>query len=936
MNRFEKSLYQLIVLIRANNKNSKSLEKCINQSISECRTEIQNPDLEMKSMAALKLAYLEMYGYDMSWSNFHVLEVMSSNKPQQRRIGYLSAIQSFRNDEDVLMLATNLFKKDLSSGSVLDVSLALSGIATVVTPSLATDISDDVVKMLNHSTPYIRKKAVLAMYKIFLQFPEALRSSFDRLKDKLDDPNPSVVSATVTVICELAKRHPKNYLPLAPQLYQLLNTSNNNWMLIRILKLFSSLSLIEPRLKNKLLSPIIDLIQKTKASSLIYECINCIITGGLLDNDDYETAGIIVPHLQTFLDQDDHNLKYVGLLALVKISKIQPFFIKALDEQVLTCLYDSDISIRQQALELVSSIVDYDNITDIVQKLLLQLVPGLSNDEEDDDGDKYHYNDENLVLPESYKADLIHKIIEICSFNTFSNIPNFDWYITVLVDLTTILGDNLTKKHREILGYEIGEQLRNVSIRIPSIREKVVIACVKIINDFSMIEKLPSVLGDSIFIIGEFSSKLLNPEYIIELIVEKQWLELTNLEMPNILSIYIQSIIKLFSNFVNNNNIYWDFNKFIEIENIIKLIISFFEKFSKSCYFEVQERSVEFLELFKVIQDAVKEHDKNSNEPPLIFSLLLPSLFNEYELKPVAPGTQERIGLPEDLDLDTEINVPLLLSDSENDDDSDDIQEELEENDEVRWESTVNGVVIRRNSDEEKRKLERLERQKYDPFYISYDASSTPQSISSVNQNEFQNSNTSLPNPLSNESLDVDDIPTVKLNLYSTDVSSSKKDKKKKKSKSKLARQHVTILQDETIPGDNFPIQSSSFNRNSPSLNVKSKKKNILKFGSSELEKFNFDDDFGENDELKIKEVSPETLEIEKIRENINKETNKIPEYNNINTPIVKKKKKKAKSHKSENIDDEDTVGVKVQHKKLKKKKKRAVIQDKQSTDETV
>lgn len=52
-----------------------------------------------------------MFGHDMSWAAFHVLEVMSSAKYPQKRVGYLSAVQSFRPDTEVLMLATNLLKK---------------------------------------------------------------------------------------------------------------------------------------------------------------------------------------------------------------------------------------------------------------------------------------------------------------------------------------------------------------------------------------------------------------------------------------------------------------------------------------------------------------------------------------------------------------------------------------------------------------------------------------------------------------------------------------------------------------------------------------------------------------------------------------------------------------------------------------------------------
>ncbi len=59
----------------------------------------------------LKLIYLEMVGHDMSWASFHVLEVMASPKYHQKRVGYLGAVQTFRPDTEVLMLATNLLKK---------------------------------------------------------------------------------------------------------------------------------------------------------------------------------------------------------------------------------------------------------------------------------------------------------------------------------------------------------------------------------------------------------------------------------------------------------------------------------------------------------------------------------------------------------------------------------------------------------------------------------------------------------------------------------------------------------------------------------------------------------------------------------------------------------------------------------------------------------
>lgn len=124
--RFEKSLYDLIRGLR-NHKGNEG--EYIQNNIKECKEEIRSQDMgestlflaigfqagsylsDKKTTALLKLIYLEMFGYDMSWASFHILEVMSSGKYLQKRVGYLGAVQSFRSDTEVLMLATNLLKK---------------------------------------------------------------------------------------------------------------------------------------------------------------------------------------------------------------------------------------------------------------------------------------------------------------------------------------------------------------------------------------------------------------------------------------------------------------------------------------------------------------------------------------------------------------------------------------------------------------------------------------------------------------------------------------------------------------------------------------------------------------------------------------------------------------------------------------------------------
>lgn len=56
-------------------------------------------------------------------------------------------------------------------------------LANIVTKDLARDLIGDVVSLIGHSKPYVRKKSVLSLYKIYIKYPQGLRLTFDKLKE---------------------------------------------------------------------------------------------------------------------------------------------------------------------------------------------------------------------------------------------------------------------------------------------------------------------------------------------------------------------------------------------------------------------------------------------------------------------------------------------------------------------------------------------------------------------------------------------------------------------------------------------------------------------------------------------------------------------------------------------------------------------------------
>lgn len=312
-----------------------------------------------------------MMGYSMAFISFHIVEVMSSPIFASKRIGYLAAAQSFSPTTDVLLLTTNQFKKDLTNGKLQDCSQALTCLAKLVTEELGRDLEKDVSLLLNSPRPYIRKKALLVVYRLIMVHPDTLPMVSARFRECLTDSDPSVICAAVTVTCELARAAPRSFLSLAPVLYQLLtNRESSNWMLIKIVKLMAVLTPLEPRLGKKLVEPLTTLMRTTRAKSLLYECCSCI-AAGLLEYP--EAVELCAKRLAEFMDDTDQNLKYLGLLSMKKLVNVHSHLAMEHRDNILDCLDDEDPGIRMRALELVSEFVTKGTLRDISRILLKKL-----------------------------------------------------------------------------------------------------------------------------------------------------------------------------------------------------------------------------------------------------------------------------------------------------------------------------------------------------------------------------------------------------------------------------------------------------------------------------------------------------------------------------------------------------------------------------------
>ncbi|XP_012584929.1 PREDICTED: AP-3 complex subunit delta-1 isoform X1 [Condylura cristata] len=571
-----------------------------------------------------------MLGYDISWAAFNIIEVMSASKFTFKRIGYLAASQCFHEGTDVIMLTTNQIRKDLSSPSQYDTGVALTGLSCFVTPDLARDLANDIMTLMSHTKPYIRKKAVLIMYKVFLKYPESLRPAFPRLKEKLEDPDPGVQSAAVNVICELARRNPKNYLSLAPLFFKLMTSSTNNWVLIKIIKLFGALTPLEPRLGKKLIEPLTNLIHSTSAMSLLYECVNTVIavlislSSGMPNHS--ASIQLCVQKLRILIEDSDQNLKYLGLLAMSKILRTHPKSVQAHKDLVLQCLDDKDESIRLRALDLLYGMVSKKNLMEIVKKLMTHV---------------------DKAEGTTYRDELLTKIIDICSQSNYQHITNFEWYISILVELTRLEGT----RH----GHLIAAQMLDVAIRVKAIRRFAVSQMSALLDSAHLVTSntqrngICEVLYAAAWICGEFSEHLEEPHQTLEAMLRPKVTTLPG----HIQAVYVQNVVKLYASILQQKEQAAEVDA---AQEVTQLMVERLPQFVQSADLEVQERASCILQLVKHIQKLQAKEVPVAEEVSALFA---------GELNPVAPKAQKKVPIPEGLDLDAWINEPPSDSESE-------------------------------------------------------------------------------------------------------------------------------------------------------------------------------------------------------------------------------------------------------------------------------
>jgi len=257
----------------------------------------------------------------------------------------------------------------------------------------------------------------------------------------------------------------------------------------------------------------------------------------------------------------------------------------------------------------------------------------------------------------------------MCSQSTYENVTNFEWYLSVLVDLAHVANVNI--------GSEIRDQLVDVVGRVRASRPYAVKLMYTLISDDALLRQASvegscsEVLWAAAWICGEYCQELAEPQKLLPYLLQQ---EVCNFP-PDIIAVYVQATTKIFGFWASELGQRWNDDELPELKRTIMLIQNRLSELASCQDIEVQERAANTLQLFSFISADINSHLPNlrvASSSPLPGSssqsdgspsrsdelrfpkslYLIQPLFTHYELNPVATTAQASVVLPEGLNLD--------------------------------------------------------------------------------------------------------------------------------------------------------------------------------------------------------------------------------------------------------------------------------------------
>ncbi|KAI8599905.1 putative gamma-adaptin [Dissophora ornata] len=551
------------------------------------RTSFKEENTELRHSNISKLLYIHMLGYPAHFGQIECLKLAASPLFSDKRLGYLGTMLLLDENQEVLTLLTNSLKNDLNHANMYIVGLALCTLGNIASAEMSRDLCSEVEKLLGSSNMYIRKKAALCAIRIIRKVPDLQENFIQRASSLLNDRNHGVLLSGITLITEMCVasqetllhfrkavpvlvRHLKNLVSAGFSAEHDVTGVTDPFLQIKILRLLRILGkddVESSEAMNDILAQVATNTESSKnvGNSILYETVLTIME----TPSDNALRVLAINILGKFLSNRDNNIRYVALTTLNKSISLDVNAVQRHRNIILDCLRDADISIRRRALELSFSLINESNVRVLTRELLAFLE----------------------IADNEFKPSMTTKIC--LAAERFA--PNKRWHIDTVLRVLKLAGNyvreemlaafiRLITQTSELQGYAV--QKLYGALKEDISQESLTLAGVWVIGEY----------GDILISGGSYEEEELAKEVTESDVIDLLESILAGPFANQVLREYIvTALMKLTSRFTSASS----------SERVKQLLVGF----STSIEVEIQQRAVEFMNLFQYdeIRPAVLE-----------------------------------------------------------------------------------------------------------------------------------------------------------------------------------------------------------------------------------------------------------------------------------------------------------------------------------------
>lgn len=570
----------------------------IRSELADLRTLIREYDVSLMPRVVTKLLYLYIIGENISFAQLEPLTLMANPRFSFKRLGYIAAAVMIDETSELTILLTHTVEKDLSSTDVNIQCLALALVANIGSTVMCQTVVQSVLNKLDSQNSRVLKYAANAAIRIVERLPENAELFKSAVGKLLKNGTHSVVLSGIGLMECLIKVNPKMRTtfgrysqPFAKILKQLNrgkssrefehNFFNDPFLQIRLLKILSILNKKSDDLDDVLESIITGVeTKKNTGRALLFQAAETIVTTA----NKPSLRGLAFSQVGRLFSNKSPNVIYSALSIFSRIlysgneivgrTSGDSVALQRYKTKIVHCLNYGDPYIKRRALDVISALVDENNVETLVPEVL----------------------DYVKLADNEFRVELIAKIYSAIQRFAPNSQWNFNTVHLIIIDNGNYIGNDLIISFCKLIS------------RTPELHQYAVqqLSC-----SFSSFTENQSLIQVSSWVVGEFMNQ--DNGTIFDSLKKVLFLPQTKASTK---AVIITTLAKLAVRFNKKKEIQEFLNKFITSNNLevqqrageMSMILSFNE-FAEEILAPFEQNKTNEVKPVTIVEDEKEDED---------------------------------------------------------------------------------------------------------------------------------------------------------------------------------------------------------------------------------------------------------------------------------------------------------------------------------------